>query len=90
MVQTIPYSLGSAEDIFMLMGKGYKVVGPGVFALMRNLPPQFTFDDDFDCGCLGGEIARRGRASLLSGEKLNIAEASPNYIRTPGLVRERG
>ena len=89
MAQTIPDSLGSAEDIFMLIRKGYKVAGPGVFALKKNLPPQFTVDDEFDRGCLGGEIARQGRASLISGEKLNIAEAAPNYIRTPRFVRER-
>ena len=89
MVQTIPDSLGSAEDVLILMGKGYRVVGPGVSALKKNLSPQFTVDDDFDRGRLGGEIARQGRASLISGEKLNIAEAAPNYIRTPGLVRER-
>ena len=89
MVQTISDSLGSAEDIFMLMGKGYRVVGPGVFALKKNTPSQFAVDDDFDRGCPGGEIARQGRESLLSGKKLNIAEAAPNYIRTPRLVRER-
>lgn len=89
MAQVIPDSLGSAEDIFALMEKGYKVAGPGVLTLQKNLPPHFTIDTDFDGSCLGGEIARRGRASLISGEKLNIAEAAPNYIRTPGFVREK-
>lgn len=89
MAQTISDSLGSADDILVLIGKGYKIAGPGVVALKKNLPSQFTIDNEFDRGCLGGEIARQGRASLISGEKLNIAETAPNYIRTPGFVSER-
>lgn len=89
MAQTIADSLGSAEDILMLMTKGYEVMGPGVPALKKSLPPQFTVDDEFDRDCLGGEIARQGRATLLSGEKLNIAKVAPNYIRTPTFVRGR-
>ncbi len=89
MTQVIPDSLGSAEDIFALMEGRYKVAGPGVLTLQKNLPPHLNIDTDFDGSCLGGEIARRGRESLISGEKLSIAEAAPNYIRTPGFVRER-
>lgn len=87
MVQTILDSLGSVEDILALMEEGYEVAGPGVSALKKNLPPGFAVDGEFDRGCLGGEIARQGRASLLAGDKLNIAGVAPNYIRAPGLVR---
>lgn len=87
-VQTIPDSLGSAEEIYILMEKGYGVVGPGVFALKKNLPSRFAVDDGFDHGCPGGEIALRGRVSLLSGHKLDIAEAAPDYIRTPRFIGE--
>ncbi len=89
MKQTIPDSIGSSEDISVLTGKGYKVVGPGIAALKKNLNFQFTVDDDFDRACPGGEIARQGRASLISGDKLNVSEAEPNYMRIPAFVRER-
>jgi tRNA threonylcarbamoyladenosine biosynthesis protein TsaB len=89
MARTIPDSLGSAEDILELMKKGYEVAGPGVFALKKNLSSQLNIDDEFDPGCLGGEIARQGRASLIAGGELNIGEATPNYIRTPGFAKER-
>jgi tRNA threonylcarbamoyl adenosine modification protein YeaZ len=89
MSQTIPDSLGSADDIFLLTEKEYKIVGPGVDALKKSPPSRFTSDDEFDCSLLGGEIARQGRASLVTGKKLDISEAAPNYIRIPGYARER-
>lgn len=83
--QTIPDSVGPAGELMSLCSEDYLIAGPGLRALgkfreavseMRRI--------EFESGCAGGEIARRGRRMILSGETLNLSTSSPVYIRNPG------
>ena len=82
--QSIPDSVGAAEEIIVLLSQNYTPVGPGLSALARKIhdlsmpsPSQYSKDS------LGGVIALLGRRQILQGETLDIATAIPRYIRNP-------
>lgn len=87
--QTIPDSVGSADEIVNLCSEDYLIAGPGLEAFRKNrgdIPE--VGQVEFESERVGGEIARRGRELILSNRTLNVSSASPVYIRNPGFKKQ--
>jgi tRNA threonylcarbamoyladenosine biosynthesis protein TsaB len=83
--QTIPDSVGPADELIGLCSEDYLIAGPGLGALSRLHGSVSEIRQvDFESERAGGEIARCGRRMILSGETLSLSESSPVYIRNPG------
>jgi tRNA threonylcarbamoyladenosine biosynthesis protein TsaB len=82
--QTIPDSVGGAEEVIAHAAGGYALVGPGLVALSRYPgSPQAISGLGYDRDLIGGVVARLGAGQLTAGKTLDLATAIPNYIRVP-------
>jgi tRNA threonylcarbamoyladenosine biosynthesis protein TsaB len=82
--QAIPDSVGPAVDIFEIISKGFKAIGPGITELNKYPKGiEIGLDEGYDRQGLGGMIALLGRRKLNEGDTLEVASAAPVYIRTP-------
>jgi tRNA threonylcarbamoyladenosine biosynthesis protein TsaB len=81
--QLIPDSVGLAEDMIGLMGKGFVAIGPGVDELKKYAAWPSDLIDGYDRHGIGGAIALAGIEMLSRGETLDLAASAPNYIRAP-------
>lgn len=79
-------SAGSSDEIAGLIARGFKVVGRKDQLQEAKLPPEDIIE--YDPSKLGGILAVLGRSRLLAGETLDIASASPRYVRNPGIGKE--
>jgi tRNA A37 threonylcarbamoyladenosine modification protein TsaB len=83
-IQLIPDSVGSADELFKLVNKGYAPIGPGVGALAKY--PSYletAGGHGYDRDLIGGSIAMLGSQMLKAGKTLDLAGSIPNYIRVP-------
>jgi tRNA threonylcarbamoyladenosine biosynthesis protein TsaB len=84
LVQVVPDSVGSAEELLGIISHGFKAAGPGVTELGKHSQGgQLDLSDGYDCQKLGGALALLGWYKLDTGETLEVATAAPLYIRNP-------
>jgi tRNA threonylcarbamoyladenosine biosynthesis protein TsaB len=84
LVQAVPDSVGSAEELLGIISRGFKAVGPGVAEFGKfTSTEQLDLSEGYDSQRLGGAIALLGRHKLDTGETLEVATAAPLYIRNP-------
>lgn len=82
--QTIPDSVGTAEDVLQLVSDRYLPIGPGLAELARRLGDKLSLlDEGYDKNNLGGMVAVAGREAIVEGKTLDLRSATPNYIRVP-------
>jgi len=81
--QTIPDSIGSADDIFAIAARGFALFGPGVEALAKYPGCPTISGDGYDRDGIGGAVALLGEERLKAGKTLDLANSIPNYIRVP-------
>jgi len=82
--QTIPDTIGNAEDILSINKDGYVIIGPGISAFCKYPgAPDIGYGDGYDRDLIGGTIANLGAGRLRAGKVLDLATSIPNYIRTP-------
>jgi len=80
--QTIPDSIGPVQSIVQLMADGYVPVGPGIPELWKYISrPELLIDEGYDRNAIGGVVAQAGLEGFMAGKTLDLASATPNYIR---------
>lgn len=79
----IPDSVGGVDAVVELIDSGYRPIGPGIDALKSQKPDLELAGDGYDRQKLGGAIAVMGLEMIKTGQTLELADAAPNYIRTP-------
>jgi tRNA threonylcarbamoyladenosine biosynthesis protein TsaB len=81
-------TVGSADSVLKLIDDGYVPVGPGREELSALDPKRFPIDrNGYDKEMLGGAVAMIGQNMILQGKNLDLASATPNYVRIPHLER---
>jgi tRNA threonylcarbamoyladenosine biosynthesis protein TsaB len=82
--QLIPDAVGPAERIADLLLDGFAVIGPGVPELKKyGVEGSGDSDNGYIQDAIGGAVALLGRDLILAGKYIELASASPEYIRTP-------
>ncbi len=81
-------SVGSINSVMRLIDSGFTPIGPGYEELNVLDSKRFPLENNkYDREMIGGSVAILGHKMILQGMKLDLASATPNYVRIPQAER---